>query len=156
MSVTDFAEYRLRMRAGGGRVAAPSYYLTGLIHGVRAGMVDRDTRQALAGAIRAGQPHALVHDPLTAWQLGPAEDSFAEFHRLTSLAADSDVCVAWLPDREYLIDAIAELQLAHRAGRTIVAITADADDFLVRAYATVVLPDLPAFANWLRPTALAS
>jgi hypothetical protein len=156
MSVTDFAEYRLRMRAGGGRVAAPSYYLTGLIHGVRAGIVDRDTRQAIAGAIRASQPNALVHDPLAAWQLGPAEDSFTEFHRLTSLAADSDVCVAWLPTREYLQDAIAELQTAHRAGRTVVAITPEESDYLVRAYATVTLPDLPAFTTWLRPTALAS
>jgi hypothetical protein len=155
MSVTDFAEYRLRMRAGGGRVATPSYYLTGLIHGVRHGIVDRDTRQALAGAIRAAHPNALVHDPLAAWQLGPAETSFTEFHRLTGLAAGSDVCVAWLPDREYLVDAVAELQAAHRANRTIVAIADPADDFLLRAYATVVLPDLAAFTTWLTPTALA-
>jgi hypothetical protein len=152
MSVTDFAEYQLRMRAGGGRTTAPSYYLTGLIRGVRAVTVADDTRQAIAAAIRAAHPTALVHDPLAAW---PAEDSVTEFRRLTNLAADSDVCVAWLPDREYLLDAVAELQTAHRAGRTIVAITPDPDDYLLRAFATVTLPDLPAFTTWLTPKALA-
>lgn len=152
----DFADYRLRMRAGAGAAAERSYYLAGLTHGVRrgAGAVDRDLRRRLAGAIHAHQPGALVHDPVESWYgagdapAGPA--GLAEFHRLTGLAAGSEVCVAYLPDRDSVVDSLAELQAARRAGGTVVAITGETDDFLVRAFASVVLPDLDAFATWVR------
>lgn len=91
-------------------------------------------------------PHAVVHDPLTTWQ---ANQSVTEFHRLTSLAATSEICVAWLPTRETVTDAAAELQTAHRANATVVAITTEPDDFLVHAFASVVLPDLAAFTEWV-------
>jgi hypothetical protein len=154
----DFADYRLRMRAGAGAATTtPSYYLVGLTHGVRRGprSLDRDLRRGLADAIRAHQPHAVVCDPVEVWCAAggrPPEGptGLAEFHRLTGLAAGSAVCVAWLPDRESIADAVAELQVAHRGGATVVAITGHDDDFLVRAFASVVLPDLAAFAEWVR------
>jgi hypothetical protein len=154
-TVIDFAEYRLRMRAGGPAVGRPSYYLVGLTHGVRRGIAaaDPDLRLRLADLIRDRYPHALVHDPVEAWYGGvPVPDGqagLAEFHRLTGLAGGSAVCVAWLPDRESVADAVAELQVARRAGATVVAITGEADDFLVRAFASVVLPDVDAFARWV-------
>lgn len=154
-SVIDFADYRLSMRAGGPAAAQRSYYLAGLTHGVRRGArgTDLDQRLRLADVIRDRHPHALVHDPVEAWYGGvPVPDGqagLAEFHRLTGLAAGSDVCVAWLPDRESVADALAELQVARRAGATVVVITGEADDFLVRAFASVVLPDLDAFAEWV-------
>jgi hypothetical protein len=154
---TDFADYQLRMRAGVPVVAQPSYYLVGLTHGVRRGerVVDLDQRRRLAGAIRAHHPRALVHDPVEDWYGGPAPEPddparLAEFHRLTGLAAGSEVCVAWLPDRESVTDSVAEVQVARRAGSTVVAITGEADDFLVRAFASVVLPDLTAFTEWVQ------
>lgn len=157
MTRMDFADYRLRMRAGG-PAALPSYYLVGLTHGVRNGRaVDRDERLRLAAAIRATQPHALVHDPVEAWYgaggSGPSvpdgPEGLAEFHRLTGLAGGSEVCVAWLPNREAVADSVAELQVARRGGATVVVITGETDDFLVRAFASVVLADLAAFTDWV-------
>jgi hypothetical protein len=147
MTVVDFADYRMRMRAGAPRPRR-SYYLVGLTHGVRRGAVDRPTRRRLAEAIHACDPHAVVHDPVETWRGGARRPD--EFHRLTALAAASQVCVAWLPNRETVADAAAELQAAHRGGATVVAITGETDDFLVRAFVSVVLPDLAAFTDWVQ------
>jgi hypothetical protein len=152
MSVVDFAEYRMRMRAGVPSVRR-AYYLAGLTHGVRHGVADRPLRHDLAEAIRAREPHAVVHDPVETWYRASAPsgtDRVAEFHRLVDLAAGSDVCVALLPTRESVTDAAAELQAARRGGAAVVAITTETDDFLVRAFATIVLPDLSAFTDWVQ------
>jgi hypothetical protein len=153
-NVMDFADYRLRMRAGGPSLAQRSYYVVGLTHGVRRGVraVAADPRKRLAGAIRAQHPDAVVHDPVESWQRTESQVP-AEFHRLTGLAATSDVCVAFLPDKESTADAVAEIQAAHRGGATVVAITRETDDFVVRAFATVVLPDVNAFTDWLHAQA---
>ena len=152
MTVLDFADYRMRMRAGV-PTTQRSYYLVGLTHGVRAAAADRDLRRDLAAAIRAVDRQALVHDPVETWHRPSAptdEDRLEEFHRLTSLAAGSEVCVAWLPDRDSITSAAAELQAAHHTNATVVAITPHQDDFLVRAFATVVLPDVAAFTEWVQ------
>lgn len=152
MTVLDFADYRMRMRAGVPSTQR-SYYLVGLTHGVREGESDRDLRRHLADAIRATDRHALVHDPVETWHrpsAPPEDDRMDEFHRLTGLAAGSEVCVAWLPDRESITSAAAELQAARRGGATVVAITTHREDFLVRAFATIVLPDLAAFTEWVQ------
>jgi hypothetical protein len=146
MTVLDFADYRMRMRAGVPS-ARRSYYLAGLTRAARTGRTEAASRQELVEAIRTRDPHAVVHDPLAAWQ---DNQSVTEFHRLTALAATSEVCVAWLPTRETVTDAAAELQTAHRANATVVAITSEPDDFLIRAFATVVLPDLRAFTKWVQ------
>jgi hypothetical protein len=154
MNVMDFADYRLRMRAGAPVLAQRSFYLVGLTQAVRRGVcaVAADPRKRLAGAIRTRHPNAVVHDPVDAW-LRTESQVPAEFHRLTGLAASSDVCVAWLPDPESAADAVAEVQAAHRGGATVVVITRETDDFVVRAFATVVLPDLDAFTEWLHAQA---
>jgi hypothetical protein len=152
MNVMDFADYRLRMRSGT-PAETRSFYLAGLTHGVRHGAtaVDRDLRTRLAGAIRDEHPNAVVHDPVESWYAdGAADREPADYHRLAGLAAGSEVCVAWLPDRDAIADSVAEMQVARRAGGTVVAITDDADDFLVRTFASVVLPDVAAFSTWLR------
>jgi hypothetical protein len=152
MTVLDFADYRMRMRAG-----VPStqrqYYLVGLTHGVREGRSDPDLRRHLATAIRSVDRQAVVHDPVETWHRASApteDDRVDEFHRLTSLAAGSEICVAWLPTHESITNAAAELQAARRGGATVVAITTHRDDFLVRAFATIVVPDLDAFSEWVQ------
>jgi len=154
LGVMDFADYRLRMRAGAPVLAERSFYLVGLTQGVRRGTraAAVDPRKRLAGAIRALHPNAVVHDPVDAWDR-TRDQAPAEFHRLTGLAASSDVCVAWLPDQEAAADAVAEVQAAHRGGATVVVITGETDDFVVRAFATVVLPDMDAFTDWLHAQA---
>jgi hypothetical protein len=151
MSVMDFADYRMRMRTGT-PAETRSFYLAGLTHGVRHGAtaVDRDLRTRLAGAIREEHPHAVVHDPVASWYGAATDPEPADFHRLAGLAAGSEVCVAYLPDRDAVADSLAEMQVARRAGGTVVAITGETDDFLVRTFASVVLPDVAAFSTWLR------
>lgn len=152
MTVVDFADYRMRMRAGVPSTQR-SYYLVGLTHGIRNGAVDRDLRRLVAAAIRATERHAVVHDPVETWLRESAPDGVDrvdEFHRLTELAAGSQVCVALLPTPESVADAAAELQAARRGGATVVVITEETDDFLVRAFATIVLPNLAAFTEWVQ------
>lgn len=152
MTVLDFGEYRMRMRAGVPS-SQRSYYLVGLTHGVRQRAFDRAARHDLVAAIRAFDRHAVVHDPVETWHRESAPDGtdrLDEFHRLTELAAGSQVCVALLPSKESVADAAAELQAARRGGATVVAITGETDDFLVRAFATIVLPDLAAFTEWVQ------
>ncbi|WEV24373.1 hypothetical protein OYE22_03515 [Streptomyces sp. 71268] len=73
----------------------------------------------------------------------------ATFHRLTRLAAESDVCVAWLPGHEPSMGTAAEMLSAHRAGRSVVAVTAMRQNLAVLACATVIVPGLDAFDAWL-------
>jgi hypothetical protein len=145
MTVLDFADYRMRMRAGVPQ-ARRSYYLTGLTEYARHGTVDHQ-RRTLANAIRAHDPHAVVNDPVEAWQRNP---NVGEYHRLTTLTTTSDFCVAWLPTTESITAAAAELHAAHHAGATVIAITDKTDDFLIHASTTVVVPDLTAFTEWVQ------
>ena len=147
MTELEFAEYRLMMRAGARptRVPVASYYLVGFVQGVRRGWPTAD-HEALAGTIREHDPAAVLHRPVTSCE---AHGQAAELHRHIELAAASTTCVAWLPDRERISEAAAEMQAAHRGGSTVVAITGHRDDLLVRAFASVILPDLPAFGGWL-------
>jgi hypothetical protein len=146
MTVLDFADYRMRMRAGVPRPRR-SYYLTGLTEHACHGTVDLGQRHTLTNAIRVHDPHAVIHDPVVTWQRDP---NVGEFHRLTALTTTSEFCVAWLPTKDSITAAAAELQSAHRAAATIIAITDETDAFLIHAFATVVVPDLAAFTEWVQ------
>jgi hypothetical protein len=161
-----------------------TYFLAGTMQGTRQGadVVDQGYRDALRGVIHGHDPDAVIHDPLLlmlSWfgdreqlvrqahsaladtsvvrraDLDPAVLELIDaFHRLTQLAADSDVCVAWLPGHEPSMGTAAEMQRAHLAGRTVVAITEMRQNLAVLACSTVILPDLPAFATWLATEAV--
>ncbi|MBL1093914.1 hypothetical protein ACWCXK_35655 [Streptomyces sp. NPDC001739] len=158
---------------------ARSYFLAGTMQGARTGadLTDQSYRQRLTEALRARRPDAVIHDPgvvMAEWLAShPADvraahaaladrkvlhhDELAKelreltdlFHRLTRLAADSDVCVAWLPGHEPSMGTAAEMLSAHRAGRTVVAITDMRQNLAVLSCSTVILPDLDAFTDWL-------
>ncbi|MEV5975421.1 hypothetical protein [Streptomyces sp. NPDC052114] len=158
---------------------APSFFLAGTMQGARTGsnLIDQSYRAALTSAIRAHRPDAVIHDPgvlMAEWEAAhPADiraaharltavrsvhraelapelvDLTEMFHELTLLAARSDVCVAWLPGHEPSMGTAAEMLSAYRAGRTVVAITAMRQNLAVLACSTVILPDLPAFTQWL-------
>lgn len=158
MTELEHAEYRLMMRSGVRPATAPvaSYYLVGFTHGMRRGQWAAG-HDALAVTIRQHDPAVVLHDPLnSSYVRGVATDQDApgtELRRQTALAAASTVCVAWLPDQEWISDAAAELQAAYRGDSTVVAITEHRDDFLVRAFASVILPDVRAFTDWIRQPA---
>jgi hypothetical protein len=162
-----------------GTVSAPSFFLAGTMQGARAGshLIDQSYRSALASRIRERYPAAVIHDPgalMAAWEAGHPADvrashaALAElpvvrqadlppeladltdvFHRLTLLAARSDICVAWLPGHEPSMGTAAEMLSAFRAGRTVVSITAMRQNLAVLACSTLILPDLTAFTEWL-------
>ncbi|WP_369213815.1 hypothetical protein [Streptomyces flavofungini] len=156
-----------------------SYFLAGTMQGARTGahLTDQSYRELLTGALRARRPDAVINDPgvvMAEW-LGshPADvraahaaladrpilrhadlapelrELTALFHRLTELAAESDVCVAWLPGHEPSMGTAAEMLSAHRAGRTVVSITDMRQNLAVLSCSTVILPDLAAFTDWL-------
>ena len=156
-----------------------SYFLAGLMQGARPGaeLADQGYRGALRELITRRDPQAVVHDPieiLTGWfandeaEIRAAHAALADqsvihrdtlpepvlrliegFHHLTGLAADSDVCVAWLPGREPSMGTAAEMQRAYLAGRTVVAITEMRQTLAILACSTVIVPNLDAFADWL-------
>ncbi|MFC4563768.1 hypothetical protein ACFO4E_18060 [Nocardiopsis mangrovi] len=156
-----------------------SFFLAGVMQGSRSGaeMADQGYRGRLGTLIRRRHPDAVINDPgelMDAW-LGERTaairaahgelarrtvvrredlgDGLTElvgvFHRLTDLAAASDVCVAWLPGHQASMGTAAEMFSAHRAGRTVVAITPMRQNLAVLACSSVVLPDEDAFARWL-------
>ncbi|PVC99840.1 hypothetical protein SAMN02745831_05801 [Streptomyces sp. PgraA7] len=167
-----------------GAVSAPSFFLAGTMQGARTGshLIDQSYRSALASCIREQHPAAVIHDPgalMADWEAGHPADVRAShaslvdlpavhraelppelvdltdmFHRLTLLAARSDVCVAWLPGHEPSMGTAAEMLSAFRAGRTVVSITAMRQNLAVLACSTVILPDLAAFTEWLESTAV--
>ncbi|MEV6683373.1 hypothetical protein AB0N09_41965 [Streptomyces erythrochromogenes] len=157
---------------------ARSYFLAGTMQGARTGsdLVDQTYRERLTAALLARRPGAVVNDPgvvMAEWLAAhpgarPAHAALADravlhhdrlapelreltvlFHRLTELAAASDVCVAWLPGHEASMGTAAEMLSAHRAGRTVVSITDMRQNLAVLSCSTVILPDLDAFTDWL-------
>lgn len=163
----------------GGLRRARSYFLAGTMQGARTGadLTDQSYRQRLTESLRARRPDAVIHDPgvvMADWlashpadvraahaaladrpvlrhaELAPEiRELTALFHRLTELAAESDVCVAWLPGHEPSMGTAAEMLSAHRAGRTVVSITDMRQNLAVLSCSTLILPDLDAFADWL-------
>ncbi|MGP4051919.1 hypothetical protein ACTWQR_48910 [Streptomyces sp. 2A115] len=156
-----------------------SFFLAGTMQGARSGsnLIDQSYRAALTKCIRAHRPGAVIHDPgalMAEWEAAHRADVRAAhaalrdmptvhrseltpelvdltdmFHRLTRLASSSDVCVAWLPGHEPSMGTATEMLSAFRAGRTVVSITAMRQNLAVLACSTVILPDLPAFTQWL-------
>ncbi|MFF8288530.1 hypothetical protein ACF068_04750 [Streptomyces sp. NPDC016309] len=157
-----------------------SYFLAGLMQGARPGahLADQGYRDRLRRSILERHPDAVVHDPhalMRDW-IGDREEAVRRghaaladapevrrsahdpavtalidtFHRLTRVAAASDVCVAWLPDHEPSMGTAAEMLSAHRAGTTVVAITEMRQNLAVLACSDVILPDVPAFERWLK------
>ncbi|MFE9775284.1 hypothetical protein ACFYOV_27120 [Streptomyces sp. NPDC005931] len=156
-----------------------SYFLAGVMQGARPGarLADQSYRDRLRRGILERHPDAVVHDPhalMREW-IGAHEQAIRQqhaaladasvvyrsahdpavtalvdtFHRLTRVAADSDVCVAWLPDHEPSMGTAAEMLSAHRAGTTVVAVTAMRQNLAVLACSDVILPDIAAFERWL-------
>lgn len=158
---------------------AKSFFLAGVMQGARRGAdyTDQGYRTALRAEIARQRPGAIVHDPYTLmidWfraseddvrrehaalagtpivhreKAGPGVSRLIEaFHRLARLAAESDVCVAWLPGHEPSMGTAVEMHSAHLADRTVVAITDMRQNLAVLSCATVILPDLETFSDWL-------
>jgi hypothetical protein len=161
------------------RGAPRSFFLAGVMQGARRGadLADQDYRATLRSLIQERFPDALIHDPgEVMWRemqhsrelirdahaalqnvgsirreelTPPLQELVAMFHRLTQLAAESDVCVAWLPNHEPSMGTAAEMLSAWRAGSKVVAITGMRQNLAVLACSSMIVPDLDGFAAWL-------
>lgn len=72
------------------------------------------------------------------------------FHTLVDLSADSDVCIAFLPDHEASMGTAAEMFAAFRAGKTVIAVTNMRQNLCVLACSHVIVPDMSALKTVLR------
>lgn len=160
-------------------MSPPTFFLAGVMQGSRRGadLADQCYRDRLSELISRRYPDAVINEPgrlMSRW-IGDREaavrashsaladqpvirreeldEALTElvgvFHRLTDLAAASDVCVAWLPEHQASMGTAAEMYSAYRAGRTVVAITPMRQNLAVLACSSVVLPDEDAFEDWL-------
>jgi len=133
-------------------------------------MVDQGYRGRVRRIIQAHRPDAEIRDPaeLMAGWLGAEADEIRAAHaaladthlvirerlvtplvrlttvfdRLVDVAADSDVCVAWLPDHEASMGTAAEMWAAHANGRCVVAVTRMRQNLAVLACSDIVVPTL--------------
>jgi hypothetical protein len=159
---------------------ARSFFLAGVMQGSRPGadMVDQGYRNELRTIIGELCPDAEVRDPaelMAAW-IGPEAQTVRAAHarlaaagtvlheelepslglltsvfdRLVRVSADSDVCVAWLPDQEASMGTAVEMWAAHARGRTVVAVSPMRQNLAVLACSDAVVPTVDAFSALLR------
>lgn len=149
--------------------------MQGARHGAE--LADQNYREVLRGMIQDRYPDAIVRDPAALMWIdtvhprveirsahaalanspivrrtalaAPVCELIDVFHRLTDLAGQSDVCVAWLPENEPSMGTAAEMLSAYRAGREVVAITPMRQNLAILACATLIVPTLQEFARWL-------
>lgn len=156
-----------------------TFFLAGTMQGSRPGaeQTDQSYRTALTECIRRRYPHASVNCPGALMQrwLGAGADSIrasharlaapgivdarlrepslarltGAFHRLVDLAANSDVCVAWLPEHEASMGTAVEMWSAFSAGRRVIAITPMRQNLTVLACSSLIVPTLAEFDSVL-------
>lgn len=159
---------------------AESFFLAGTMQGSRRGeaMVDQGYRQRIRETVLAHRPDAQVRDPgelMVEWLLAEADEIRAEhaaladrrrvvreelsapllrltgvFDRLVSVAADSDVCIAWLPGHEASMGTAAEMWAAHDHGRLVVAITTMTQNLAVLACSDLIVTSVEDLADLFR------
>lgn len=161
--------------------SATSFFIAGTMQGSRTGadMTDQGYRAKLRSMIRTARPGAEIRDPgeLMATWLGPEaaeiRTAHAElmksglvlhdelvaplirltdvFDRLVLLSGASDVCVAWLPDREASMGTAAEMWAAHVNGRCVVAVTEMRQNLAVLACSDIIVATIEELAGLLEP-----
>ncbi|MFW6108562.1 MAG: hypothetical protein ACOC8D_01985 [bacterium] len=135
-----------------------TFFVAGIIQGSRreATTHSQSYRERLVGLLRATFPDAEVYCPVEHY---PESLSLTEveqrttFFALMERAAEADVLVAFVPEAS--MGTAIEMWQAHRQGRVVVAISPMAVNWAVRFLATVLLPDIEAFEQYVRTGGLA-
>jgi nucleoside 2-deoxyribosyltransferase len=107
---------------------------------------DQGYRERIAAALRARWPEAQIIDPVQLHPESPGyDDAMAKetLFAMAELARQSDAVIAYLPAAS--MGTALEMYLAHQNGVPVLAITPMAQNWVVRALATHVFPDLDAF-----------
>jgi len=126
-------------------------FLAGIIQGskVEAEIHDQDWRGPIKAAIAKSLPGANVychygrHPQSITYDLPDIRETLADGNRR---AAACDLLVAYIPSAS--MGTAIEMYEAARAGATVVAITPMDANWIVRAYADRILPDIDSFERF--------
>lgn len=133
-------------------------FLAGIIQGslTEARIHQQDWREPVKQAILKHMPQADIychysqHPNSITYDLPQIRSTLAQGNML---AAKCDVLVAYLPSAS--MGTAIEMYEAHRKGAVVLAITAMAPNWVVRAYSDRIFPDIAAFEAFLAGDELA-
>jgi hypothetical protein len=128
-------------------------FLAGVIQGDRAdgSLHEQDYRTVLSDIVKATHPNAEFIDPhrenpdRLGWNRQRQADMFFEY---AAKAAACDAMIAWLPTAS--MGTAVEMYTAHTARVPIVAVTPLIGTWAIFAMATCCLPDIAAFAEFVK------
>jgi hypothetical protein len=123
-------------------------FLAGIIQGsIKAAAIhDQDWREPIKRIFAVHVPgadvycHYEAHPNSIEYELPKICETLEDGNRRS---AESDVVVCWLPEAS--MGTAVEMYLAAKAGAAVVAITPMAANWVIRAYADAIVPDLAAF-----------
>jgi hypothetical protein len=110
----------------------------------------QDYRDAIADIVRRYHPGVAIIDPRA---LHPdsvryeREQAVSTFLAMLDKAASADVLIAYLPEAS--LGTALEIWRAYRAGKPVLAISPMANNWMLWATATHILPDLDAFERYV-------
>lgn len=149
-----------------------SFFIAGTMQGSRKGsaQVDQAYRQRISETITKVFPGAVINCPAAVMErklrsrepeLRQAHQRLTQqssvntsefdpslkmltgvFHELVDLAADSDVCIAYLPDHEASMGTAVEMFAANRNDKTVIAITGMVQNLAVMSCASIIIPSI--------------
>lgn len=114
------------------------------------GIVDQSYRNAIGEALLAKWPELDVIDPLVLHPNSVEYDDEAArdtLFALVTLASTSDLVIAYVPQAS--MGTALEMNAAYEKGVPVIAISPLRENWVIRALATRVFPDLPAFVAFL-------
>ena len=139
-------------RAMDDRSAPKRVFIGGVMQASNTGkeLLDQSYRQEIAAALRARWPETAIIDPLLLHPNSPAYDDVAARETLfamAELAARSDLVIVYLPVAS--MGTALEMYMAYQAGVPVLAISPLQTNWVVRALATRLFPDMEAFRQAL-------
>jgi hypothetical protein len=114
------------------------------------GIVDQSYRNAIGEALLAKWPELDVIDPLVLHPNSVEYDDEAArttLFALVTLASSSDLLIAYVPQAS--MGTALEMNAAYERGVPVIAISPLRENWVIRAVATQVFPDLAAFMAYL-------
>lgn len=149
-----------------------SFFIAGTMQGSRRGadQIEQNYRTNIAATIIRVFPNAEIHCPGTIMvkklskfeeeirashgdlvgkslvncqELAPPLQVLTRtFHELVDLSAQSDVCIAFLPDHEASMGTATEMFSAYKNGQTVIAITEMIQNLAVLSCSSMIIPSI--------------
>ncbi len=130
-------------------------FIGGVMQGSRnSGIEDQDYRLEITKALVARWPDVQIIDPVVLHPNSVTyDDTMARetLFELAELASQSDVLIVYLPQAS--MGTALEMYMAYQQGVPVLAITPLTENWVVRAVARQVFPDIAAFVEHIRRVA---